>query len=199
MSFLVTVPPGPLEDDALDDAFAAAVLGITGLGDDSLVRPRWQNPPPKTPEVDVDWCAVGVIAFSTPGYPYIEHVSGPSITDPSADEQQEHEELEVLASFYGPNAKSFAGILRSGFKIPQNLEPLKSQGLYFVEMLPQRVAPEFINQQWVRRVDAPFRFRRMVTRVYGINNILIADIHFFDDSGHVDETVIVPPGATIIP
>lgn len=198
MSFLITPPPSPLEDAALDAALQAAIVGMTAL-DGALVRPRWQNPPPKQPDPSVDWCAVGMLTSETLGQPWIEHISGPNITDPSADLTEELEELEVLTSFYGPHAKNFSGILRTGLKIPQNLEPLKSQGLFFIEALGQRVVPELINQQWVRRVDMGLRFRRMVARAYGINNILSADIHLQDDSGHIDATVIVPPGATLIP
>lgn len=197
-AFLIAPPPAPLEDAALDAALQASIVGITGL-DGSLVRPRWQNPPPKQPDPSVDWCAVGVLAFTSDAGPYITHISGPLTTDPSADFELRHEEFEVLTSFYGPNARKYTAILRDGLGIPQNLEPLKAQGLYFVESLPQRVAPEFLNQQWVRRVDMGLRLRRMVSRAYGINNILTADVHIEDDSGHIDETVIVPPGSTQIP
>jgi hypothetical protein len=39
----------------------------------------------------------------------------------------------------------------------------------------------------------------MAARAYGVNNILVADIHVQDDTGHVDFTVIVPPGSPLVP
>jgi hypothetical protein len=187
-----------LEDAALDAALQAAAVGMTGL-DGTLVRPLWQNPPPKQPDPTVNWCAIGVLGFTPDAGPYITHIAGPLITDPSADLEIRHEEFEVLTAFYGPNARAYSTILRDGLGVTQNLEPLKSQGLFYVEALPQRIVPELLNKQWVRRVDMVLRFRRMVARAYGINNILAADIHIQDDSGHIDATVIVPPGSTPIP
>lgn len=185
-------PSAPLEDDDLDNALQSMVVGITGIEAD-LVRPRWQDDLPKQPEPDTDWCSIGVVDSQPDANPYIEHLFGNDITAPAGDISIRHEQLDVLVSMYGPHAKANLGILRDGLGIPQNLELAKSVGLYFVAMEGARIAPDFIAQQWIRRWDTQLTFRRMVTRVYGVNNILSAEIDLSDDSGHVDRVIKVPP------
>jgi hypothetical protein len=152
------VPPAPVEGDDLDDVLQAMIVGITGLEAD-LVRPRWQPVVPKQPEPGTDWCSIGVVSSTPDANAYVQHLSGISISQPAGDLSQRHEDLEVLVSFYGPNAK----------------------------------APEFINQQWIRRWDSAISFRRMVARAYLVNNILSAEIDLKDDTGHIDRVVNVPP------
>lgn len=186
------IPPAPVEDDDLDSVLQAMVVGITGL-DGTLVRPRWQPKVPKQPEPDVDWCSIGVVSTTPDASPYIQHLSGISITQPAGDISQRHEEMEVLVSFYGPHSKSNLGVLRDGLGIPQNLEAAKASGLYYVGIEPGRASPEIINQQWIRRWDSVITFRRMVARAYLVNNILSAEIDLIDDTGHVDRVINVPP------
>jgi hypothetical protein len=194
------VPPAPVEGDDLDDVLQALVVGITGL-DGDLVRPRWQVVDPKTgtavpkrPEPTVDWCAIGVTTSTPDANPYVEHLSGISISQPAGDRSQRHEDIEVFVSFYGPNAKANLGILRDGLWIEQNQYAAKASGLYFTgQMETGRAAPEFINQQWIRRWDSALTFRRMVARAYLVNNIVSAEIDLKDDTGHVDRVVNVPP------
>lgn len=186
------VPTAPVEDDDLDNVLQAMVVGITGL-DPTLVRPRWQPTVPKQPEPTADWCAIGVVSSKADTYPYIEHLSGVSITDQSGDLAIRHEELDVLVSFYGPHSKGYSGVLRDGLGIKQNLEGAQTSGLYFVGMDPARAAPELINQQWIRRWDTALVFRRIVARTYAVNNIVSAEIDLIDDTGHVDRVINVPP------
>lgn len=186
------VPAAPVEDDDLDSVLQMLVVGITGLTG-SLVMPRWQPVVPKQPEPGTDWCAIGVVSSKADTFPYVEHLSGVSITDQSGDLAIRHEELEVLVTFYGPHAKGKLGVLRDGLGISQNLESAQASGLYFISMEPGRAAPEFINQQWVRRWDSTLAFRRMVARTYAVNNIVSAEIDLIDDTGHVDRVINVPP------
>jgi hypothetical protein len=191
MSNGVPVPPNPVEDADLDAVFQFAVAGITGL-DGTMVRPRWQPTLPQQPEPDEDWCAIGVMASIPDAFPYITHFSGQGITDPSADTFWRHEELDVLASFYGPNAKKLASRLRDGLSVVQNTETLLANQIAFIESSPMRASPDFVNQQWIRKYDLPLRFRRKVQRVYAMPNILSAQVDLFDDTGHVDRIINVP-------
>ncbi len=175
--------PAPLEDEALDLVFQGVVVGITGL-DGTLVRTRWQTIVPKQPEPTVDWCAVGVLTATPDASPSIVHQG----TDDGADISVRHEDLEVVASFYGPNCKANAGLLRDGLGIPQNVEQLEAQGISYADCGPLRSLGELVNQQWIRRCDVLLTFRRAVTRVYAVENLVGADVHLFDDTTHVDET-----------
>lgn len=192
----IPVPPEPLEDAALDAIFQQVVTGVTGMPG-SMVRPRWQPTLPKQPEANVDWCAIGVLSAEPDAYPYISHLSQSNITDPSADQLWRHEELVVLATFYGPNSKKNAGRLRDGLSIPQNVEVLEANQIAFVEAQGITTAPDFVNQQWIRRVDMPLVFRRKIQRVYTMPNILDASVHLFDDTGAVDDTINVPPDGRV--
>ncbi|WP_414553615.1 hypothetical protein, partial [Anabaena sp. CCY 0017] len=62
---------------------------------------------PQTPEIDVDWCAVGVTPRTrSQDYPAIQH-------NPSGDGRDRltrHQDLEVLATFYGPNAMRYVDL-----------------------------------------------------------------------------------------
>lgn len=188
----IPIPAAPLEDDALDAALQSAVVGITGL-DPTLVRPRWQTVSPKQPEPNVNWCAIGVITSTPDDNVFIEHLNGPSVNDTSGDLSKEHEQVDVLVSFFGPNAGQYSGIFRSGIRMPTNLEPLKLVGLYFQGFDRAIKVPVLINQQWVVGWDRAVYFNRMVARVYGVPNIVSAEIDLFDDSGHVNTKINVPP------
>lgn len=160
----------PLEDADLDAQFQKAVVGITGLPG-KYVRPRWQPTVPKQPEPSVNWCAIGVTAIAPDDGAYIKHFG----TGDGHDDYVRHEDIELACSFYGPQAQRYATYLRDGLAIPQNVEQLKLGGIAWVECEALRAAPEFINQQWVKRYDLTARFRRQVKRTYGVLNIVSAN------------------------
>lgn len=161
----------PEEDLALDLIVQAMVAGITGL-DGSLVRPRWQPTQPRMPEITVTWCAIGVTLIRPDDNAAIEH----DPTGQGADNLVRHEDLEVLATFYGPEAALRAAMLRDGLQIAQNREAINASGIGFVKAGEIRPVPELVNQQWVRRQDLPISLRRIVRRTYPVLNILSAPV-----------------------
>lgn len=179
--------PAPAEDVDLDAIVQRLVASITALPG-QLVRPRWQPNPPKQPEPAITWCAISVMSQRDDNAPYIRHNPGGE----GSDTYIAHETFEALATFYGPQGQSAAAKLRDGVRIPQNVEQLRENEIAFIDSDPIRSLPELINQQWVRRYDIRLTFRRKVTRVYAIQNVLLADIHLFDDT-HIDELIPVPP------
>jgi hypothetical protein len=188
---LSSVPPFPLDDDALDAVFQQLIVAITEL-DGSLVRPRWQPTVPTRPEPSVNWCAIGVLSSTADDGPFITY-------DPATDSgpYSRHETLDVLASFYGPFSKTNAALLRDGIAVPQNTEFLNQFAMRYVSCGSIRNLPEFVNQQWNRRQDISITFRRKIDRTYAIKNLVSGVVHLFDDTGAVDRTIIVPPGATV--
>jgi hypothetical protein len=163
----VTSPP--LEDDALTAIFQQMIVGITGLPG-NMVRPRWQPNPPKQPEPTVNWCALGIAVQTLDDGPAIVHSGAGN----GSDTYIRHEQIDVLASFYGPNAMQYAQQLSDGLAIPQNLEQLKAQDMNSVDTGQIRAAPDLINEQWIRRYDLELTFRRKITRSYAVLNILTA-------------------------
>lgn len=169
-----------IEDNALDDVFQELIVGLTALPAD-LVRPRWQPVDRKMPDIGTNWCAIGVTEDEADSDPYMQHHAA----DQGHDTLQRTENIRVLATFYGPNAKSFAKIARDGLHIAQNREQLEIALLAVIRTDTIRAVPEQINNQWVRRYDLPLVFRRTVQRTYAVNNLTSADVTL-----HVEQNVV---------
>lgn len=157
-------------DEALEDILQPVVAGVTGLLG-KYVRPRWQPGNPKQPEPNVDWCAIGVMQTKPDANPAIVHDS----TGDGSDQYQRHQDVILLATFYGPNAQGNGQLLSDGMYVPQNSEALNALNMAFVEAGDLIAAPELINQQWVRRYDLRIRLRRKIERTYPVLNILSAE------------------------
>lgn len=179
--------PAPAEDNELDAILQRLVANITGLPG-NLVRPRWQPVMPQQPEPGVNWCAIGVMSQQGDGAPAITHSSNGD----GSSTLITHEEIETLASFYGPRRQFYASLLRDGLGLPQNIEQLGEYEMAFIETGRIVGVPELVNQQWIKRADLPVRLRRKITRIYAIENIALADLHLFDDT-HIDRLIEVPP------
>jgi hypothetical protein len=174
----------PHEDDALTAIFQQMIVGITGLPG-SMVRPRWQPTVPKQPEPTVNWCALGITVQALDDGPTIIHNGAGN----GSDTYIRHEQIDVLASFYGPNAMQYAQQLADGLAIPQNLEQLKAQDMNSVDTGEIRAAPDLVNEQWIRRYDMQLTFRRKITRSYAVLNILSAQ-------GTIQTPTVTTPIAT---
>ena len=168
----------PAEDDAFSRQLQAAIVGITALPGPK-VKVAWQPNPPAKEDLDIDWCAYRVTS-TDPEWTgaIIHHPEGQG-----TDELRRHETVDVLCSFYGPNAMGYAARLRDGMLIPQNMEALNAQGIAFLDAGRTFAAPEFINNQWVRRQDLTIRLRRMVSRTYPILNVLSAEGEIVAENG----------------
>jgi hypothetical protein len=194
--------PLPLDDYALDAVFQTLVANVTQLSG-ALVLPRWQmalpiapgqvGGPPKKPEPPTDWCAIGITEVTQDAGPW-------EVYDPVANlvTYWDHETLDLLASFYGPNSQSFARLLRAGLNVPQNTEQLLPYAIRYIDCSQIRTTSELVKNQWVRRQDVSLQFRRKVTMTFEIYNLLIAEIHLQDDTV-VNDTIVVPPGSPILP
>lgn len=166
--YLIPASAAPLSDADLEDVFQNAVAQVTGLPGRHVV-PRWQTTPPPQPEPTVDWCAIGVQSVGVEATPAIIHVP----TGDGADELQQFEQIELLASFYGPHGLGMASLFRDGMGIPQNSEAIRAAtGLAFVSSEPITPAPALYNQTWIRKYDLRLTYRRMISRTYPVLNLL---------------------------
>lgn len=172
-----------VEDDALDKILASVVGGITGLPV-NLVRPRWQLIPPPQPEPTTNWCAIGIVDEEIEYTDASQHYSAfPSTTtppDPTGDGYTitwENKILDILASFYGPNSRYLATLLRHGISVRQNREQLFLNNMALMEP-PGRIvnASAIVNQQSYRQYDVAMKIRYKITSQWAINNIQQADI-----------------------
>lgn len=184
--------PYPLDDDALDMLLQSLVTQITGL-DTNFVRPRWQSVSAKEPAIGADWCAISVLDSEADAGPTIGY--GP---DGNVGTYTRHETLSVVATFYGPNSKSFAAILRDGLAIPQNTDVLRDNAMAYVSCGRIINAPELLNQVWQKRHDISITIRRQIVRSYNIEYLEIAELNLIDDTV-VNDVIVVPPGSTLEP
>ncbi len=161
----------PLEDAALDAVLQGMVVGVTNLPG-QLVRPRWQPVPPSQPSPSTNWCAIGAIQRDPLDYPENRYQQG-AAPDGSQDTilQLFQEELECLASFYGPNCNGIASQFRSAMYIRQNWETLEAQGIALKTFGSVTHVPELVNTQWLQRCDLPFTLRRVLQRTYPVRPI----------------------------
>jgi hypothetical protein len=173
--YLFQNPSSIPTEDQLTDILQTMVVALTGL-DTTLVRPRWQPQPPTQPPPTTDWCAIGIMTYRSTDYPgFIQTVSGGSA--------YRLEELEVLATFYGPNSDTHAANLRDGVYIDQNYRTLAAQGVKLREAGDILRMPEVINSQFISRSDLPLSFMRMISRDYPVETIASAQVSFVTDSG----------------
>lgn len=188
--YLSPSSPLPPEDNALDDIIQAIVVGVTGLPG-TLVRPRWQPVPPPQPEATADWCAIGVIEEDPQTLRAMITHDGADNGGLGSDTLQVNDQIEILASFYGPNARSFALLLRNGLMVPQNREAMELENLRLYDMpSPARFVPETVNQITVRRVDVSFRLVRTTVTVWPVENILEVEGVLNTDDGRSDPFIV---------
>ncbi|MFA9439405.1 hypothetical protein ACDA63_07190 [Uliginosibacterium sp. sgz301328] len=159
--------PAPAQDKDLDAIIQTLIKGVSGLPG-NMVRPAWQGVVPKQPASDQDWCAFHISGIRADANPWIGHNG----QGDGSDEYVRHEDIDVLCTFYGPNAMRNASLARDGIYVTQNSEGITSHDMAVVGSTDLTAVPEFVNQQWIRRYDLPIRLRRKVSRAYPVLNIL---------------------------
>ena len=169
-TFMTPTSPMPAYDAELDDAVAATVVGITGLGAE-LVRPRSQPDPPPQPAVTTDWCAVGVVSTDRDLFSSIVHDG----RGDGSSTQFRSEEHTVLTSFYGPAAEAYAALLSDGFGIEPNRYAFQRIGIALARCGSPRNASALVATENLRRFDVEFQIRRVVARTYAIKNVRILE------------------------
>ncbi|PWT77528.1 MAG: hypothetical protein C5B60_02525 [Chloroflexi bacterium] len=169
-----------LEGQGLQDFLQQWIAAVAHL-DGTLVRPRWQPEPPTLPEFDVPcWAAAGITRQRPIGtYAWVGHKA----EGDGYSELQRHEEIEVLASFYGNESDEYAGRMHSNVSVWQNIALLRLVGLAFVDCGEAVWAPELVKQKWFMRVDKRLTFRRIVWRRYPILTVLEAPGIIHSDPG----------------
>jgi len=156
-------PAPPLNDQQLEDFFQAWTVGLTGYPG-ALVRPAWQKNPPNIPANDVDWCSFKVSVSQADTFAVnLQYPDGQGY-----NQLRRHQVLTIRYSFWGPNASSYADLLRDGAAIPQNLEPFQLAAMGLIDFGDQVTAPELIKELWYRRVDMEMRVKRQIVRNYQV-------------------------------
>lgn len=156
--------PAPLEGQAFEDFLQQVFVGISGL-DGENVRPRWQPEPPDQPARDVDWMAFGIREWNPDVYAVEEH-------EPDGTSNMiRHETVQIMFSFYGPNASAVMAQLRDGFQIAQNREVLQTNAIGIQETSEATHRPSLVKEKWLVAIDMSLVIRRQILRTYPILNL----------------------------
>lgn len=175
--YLLPIDATPPEHDVgLDSALQQMVAGLTGLPAVSI-RPRWQTTVPKQPEPSAHWCAMGVTNITSDANPALAHDGAGE----GSHTLTRVETIAVLCSFYGPRAMQYAAQFRDGLYITQNHDLLHAHRMALIDAGDVLRAPEFVNQQWIKRYDMTLSLRRRIVRAYPILNLLSAPIDMKTD------------------
>jgi hypothetical protein len=167
----------PPDGQPLDDFMTQLVVAISQLPPE-LVRPLYQEDPPELPPHTTNWMAVGIMESAVDaGWPWEFYNNSPQVPVDDAGNPlglltERHETFELLCSSYGPQADWFDGLLRDGFAISQNQAVLTLSGMALVRIGGSTLAPEYIRQRWLRRIDRRITFHRALRRLYPILNVL---------------------------
>lgn len=164
------------------------LTGLSGF-DGKLVRPEWQQKPPKEPDIDVNWLAFG-LGEATPdnnAYTGFDENGNPLL--------QRNELIPVIVSVYGPNAYDNIGLIRDGFQLTQNIASLRQAQVGFAYDTTAQHVPDFFNERWYERWRTEFYLRRQINRTYPILTFLSASGTIYAEKG-TDQTFQVPFTAT---
>ena len=119
------------------------------------------------PKSDVSWCAFGVTRYDPLNFPVLIHRG----EEDGYSVMYDHENIDVLVSFYGPGHVDQARQLRRSLHIYQNRLALRKNGLAFLRAGTIVAVPELVAMQWEPRADIPLTFQLLTRQIYAILNI----------------------------
>lgn len=153
---------------SLTQFIQTVLVGISGISG-TLVRPTWQQEPPKSAGIDANWIAFG-LTEQAPDANLFTQTDLDGVTH-----TQRQYGLEVNCSIYGPDALDLASLITDGFQIQQNLDALKKANMGFVECSRASHQPDLLNQRWVNRIVMNIFLRRQINRTYPISSFIGAN------------------------
>lgn len=140
---------------------------LVGLStfDGSLVRPQWQQEPPKQPDINTNWLAFGLGNVAADFNAYQSTVIEENVPVSTMERQ---ETLPLIISVYGPAAYDNITLVRDGFQLTQNLTTLRQANVGFAYDTQAQHVPDFFNERWYDRWRMEIYIRRVVQRFYPI-------------------------------
>lgn len=155
------------------------LVGLSAFPGD-LVRPEWQQQPPKQPPVDVNWLAFGLGSATPDNNAYV------ATDQDGVTTMQRNELIPIAVSVYGPKAYDNIALIRDGFQLTQNLASLRAAHVGFAYDTPAQHVPDFFNEIWYDRWRAEFYVRRLIQRVYPIVSFVSANGTIYSQTAEND-------------
>lgn len=149
-------------DQALEDALNPTIAGITQLDANTQIRPRFQEDPPAVPDRSVNWVAFGITRILSDTCAATVQQSNSSAL------VIRNQDIEVLLSWYGPQAGNNAEVFRDGLQIDQNRDLLRAADLGIITIGEARKAPELFKSKYLNRYDMTLMLRRRTARQFSI-------------------------------
>lgn len=178
----------PTADRPLEDIFQEALRGITGLAG-QFVRPQAPATISNQPEVTVDWISFRVVSTGHDFDAHLEHQS--ALLTNGGSIQTRDEMVDLVASFYGPNAHLYLNRWITGLAVDQNRWTLMDHGIKFREQGKPVNLPALVKENWQRRLDLTTTFARRIKVTLPIRSI--ADAEFGLNNEHYITPIVVQP------
>jgi len=211
--FLAPDTTNNLNDEQLRNFLQQLIAGLTGI-DGKYVRPRWQKNVGNAPTVDSDWISFGILNFKNDVFAYEGHVPDRIIQSQTYNSQGYNEggfggevieqaaynfvhrmqEIEIMVTFYGPNAASLSDRFTLGLQLSTNREPLSKAGMALIECLDPVSVPTLLNELWQYAVDVRLRLRRQQVFKYAVPSIKATEIDLYFDDTNTEVTVPLDGG-----
>lgn len=161
---LDTTPPGL----TFVQFIQGLLVGLSGFPG-TLVRPEWQQEPPKQPDINTNWLAFGLGSVTPDNNAYV------GIDSDNTPLLQRNELIPIVVSVYGPDAYNNIGLIRDGFQLTQNLTSMRTANVGFAYDTPAQHLPDFFNERWYERWRTEFFIRRQIQRTYPLLSFLSAN------------------------
>ena len=175
-----------MNDSTLQKFLQQLVMGIDGLQGFNVI-PRWQAEPPLIKNFGTNWASIGVMRKIPDRFAYVKQET---VNKQCQSQVYRNEILEVLLTFYGPNAEANIERFTMGLQIPQNREMLQNAGYGVVDIGDPVMMAEEIKQRWTRRVDVLFTLRRAALYTYAVPNVKSATIELHNEVEDITITVV---------
>jgi hypothetical protein len=174
----------PLDGLAFDQFLQSVVVGLVPIPG-NMVFPRWQpDAEPPQPPLSADWAAIGELNTDRQGFAYASFNPADNQGQGSVT-QISWAQVEVMATFYGPNSVAYANMLKDGLQIGQNRDLLRAQDIAVADLGNVVRMPEMIGTKWVNRADLSIHLNRLYRRTYPIFSILSTSGTFLTDAGNI--------------
>jgi hypothetical protein len=176
---------GDRNDQALNRFLQQVVVGIVGLPG-NMVFPRWQDEPPNVPDHGVNWASIGRSSRKRDGFSATIHNPNDNEGNGSSTVVR-NQIIQVLCSFYGPNAEANSELLAMGLEVRQNREVMQLAGYNLIGGAGDSViAPAKIKNRWTYRVDIPFAVRAQQKYTYPVLNVENVQVTTVADDGSTE-------------